>query len=257
MASRRGPATKGRSTQAVPVVTGWRLSPHSPHFRAMQADRLMPQPLEAGTPHWPEACDCSPPPGLGSHPTSPALPRAGLVQFSPGAVVRLRSLSGLRLSVICCWPTRGRNDGSSRAPVGRVVAVSNPMLRLLRLLGVLVVASVVAAVLAAALTEHTVQFVQANTMVVPDVEVNSLAQTSTVYASDGTLPRRPAGRGEPQAGGARGHLAQSRAGHPRGRGRGLLHAQRRQRARHHARARRERVVGRRSSKVARRSRSSS
>jgi penicillin-binding protein 1A len=60
------------------------------------------------------------------------------------------------------------------------------MLRLLRLLGVLVVASVVAAVLAAALTEHTVQFVQANTMVVPDVEVNSLAQTSTVYASDGT-----------------------------------------------------------------------
>jgi penicillin-binding protein 1A len=64
--------------------------------------------------------------------------------------------------------------------------VARPLVKLGRLLGVLVVAAVATAVLAAALTEHTVQLVQANTSVAPKVEFNSLAQTSSVYAADGT-----------------------------------------------------------------------
>jgi penicillin-binding protein 1A len=64
--------------------------------------------------------------------------------------------------------------------------VARPVVILARLLGVVVVASVVTAILAAALTEHTVQLVQANTSEAPRVEFDELAQTSSVYAADGT-----------------------------------------------------------------------
>ena len=53
--------------------------------------------------------------------------------------------------------------------------VARPFVILARLLGVVLVAAVVTAVLAAALTEHTVQFVQANTSESPKIEFNDLA----------------------------------------------------------------------------------
>jgi membrane peptidoglycan carboxypeptidase len=64
--------------------------------------------------------------------------------------------------------------------------VARPLVKIGRLLGVVIGASVVTAVLAAAITEHTVQLVQANTFEVPPVEFDSLAQTSSVFAADGT-----------------------------------------------------------------------
>jgi membrane peptidoglycan carboxypeptidase len=64
--------------------------------------------------------------------------------------------------------------------------VARPLVKLGRLLAVLMIAATVTAVLAAALTEHTVQFVQANTSAAAKVEFDSLAQTSSVYAADGT-----------------------------------------------------------------------
>jgi penicillin-binding protein 1A len=70
--------------------------------------------------------------------------------------------------------------------MGRVEAVARPLVKLGRLLGVMIIAAVVTAILAAALTEHTVQLVQANTGTAPKVEFRSLAQTSSVYAADGT-----------------------------------------------------------------------
>jgi membrane peptidoglycan carboxypeptidase len=64
--------------------------------------------------------------------------------------------------------------------------VARPVGMFGRLLAVLVVASVVTAVLAAALTEHAVQLVQANSSRASELQVDELAQTSTVFAADGS-----------------------------------------------------------------------
>lgn len=77
-------------------------------------------------------------------------------------------------------------DGSGRDHLGIVSAVARPLAHLGRFVAVVLIASVVTAVLAAAFTQHTVQLVQANTSAAPEVKVDELAQTSSVYAADGT-----------------------------------------------------------------------
>ena len=81
---------------------------------------------------------------------------------------------------------------------------------------------------------------------------------TVVYASNGkTRARRASRRREPRARRHRGHRADHAAGDRLGRGSALLRAQRRRRARHRARALGRTSASRASSRVARRSRSSS